>query len=145
MMVNILITDDDWRWSRASYWSLTSDRSGQITWPECWPLIGWCRWQHGHCVPHQPRVRSEENVDAINQKNLSPNGSIKTPLYRLIELRLTFGYSNPGPNLRFLRSDPIWSTFIFSARVYNQTLLEFRAIDNQWAGLLFLSQPYTNI
>ena len=25
-------------------------------------------------------------------KNLSPNGSIKTPLYRLIELRLTFGY-----------------------------------------------------
>ena len=30
--------------------------------------------------------------DAIGHKNLSPNGSIKTPLYRLIELRLTFGY-----------------------------------------------------
>ena len=116
-----------------------------IMWPEYWALIGCCKWQHGHCVPHHPRVRSEENVDAINQKNLSPNGSIKTPLYRLIELRLTFGYSNPGPNLRFLRSDPIWSTFIFSTQVYNQSLLEFRAIHNQWAQLIIFITAIYNI
>ena len=119
------------------HWSqcLASDWSRLIMWPEYWALIGCCKWQHGHCVPHHPRVRSEENVDAINQKNLSPNGSIKTPLYRLIELRLTFGYSNPGPNLRFLRSDPIWSTFIFSEFV--------RAIHNQQARLIiFITSIY---
>ena len=31
-------------------------------------------------------------LDFIKRKNLSSNGCIKTPLYRLIELRLTFGY-----------------------------------------------------
>ena len=31
-------------------------------------------------------------LDFIKMKNLSSNGCIKTPLYRLIELRLTFGY-----------------------------------------------------
>ena len=35
---------------------------------------------------------SVRQKDFINMKNLSSNGCIKTPLYRLIELRLTFGY-----------------------------------------------------
>ena len=37
-------------------------------------------------------VAAVSELDFIKMKNLSSNGCIKTPLYRLIELRLTFGY-----------------------------------------------------
>ena len=42
------------------------------------------------------RAHSVRDGDFIKLKNLSSNGRIKTPLYRLIELRLTFGYRPAG-------------------------------------------------